>query len=217
MNNSIYKKGLAVVLIVALIIMTFLGVKLASKDNDIISSNFYENESNGSNKSDINDVELTDDNSVVNDDKQIIVVDIDGAVRNPGVYEFSEGERINDAINKAGGLLDYAYTKNLNKARKLIDGEKIYILKEGEETFKVEMIDDSIYNNTGESQNGNKININTASKELLMSLDGIGEVYAKRIIDYRDKMKFKTTEEIKNIEGIGAKTFDKIKDFITVK
>lgn len=194
MNNSIYKKGLAVVLIIALIVMASLGIKLSGKENEII----YTSSSEMKNKD--TDKESTEE------ELSCIYVDIDGAVNNPGVYEFTEGDRVIDAIDKAGGLKDTAYTKNLNKARKLVDGEKIYIFDEGENTL-------DLYNDG----NDGKININTASKDNLMSLPGIGEVYAQRIIDYRSVKVFSSIEEIKEVQGIGDKIFEKIKDSITIK
>ncbi|WP_326909423.1 helix-hairpin-helix domain-containing protein [Sedimentibacter sp. MB31-C6] len=188
MNNSIYKKGLAVVLIIATIVMTLIGIKLSRKEKEI---KFTEDSFN-------NDMEIEST-------ELYIVIDIDGAVKNPGVYELMDGGRVNDAIVMAGGLKDKAYTRNLNKARKLIDGEKIYIPYENEEIDYVE-----------NDLRSSKININTASKDLLMSLTGIGEVYAERIIEYRNAKVFSSIEEIKNIEGIGDKTFEKFKDNITV-
>lgn len=218
MNNDIYKKGLVVVLIITLIIMASVGVKMASKDHDIISDNFHENKQTDEVEGSIKDVDLLNESNEQNNEQNAkIIVDVEGAVKNPGVYEFNEGDRVNDAINKAGGLMDHACIKNINKARKLIDGEKIYIISEGEEITDIENNGDSVYNNMAESQNSDKIDINTASKDVLMSLDGIGEVYAKRIIDYREKTKFKTVEDIKKIDGIGDKTYEKIKDYITVK
>jgi competence protein ComEA len=195
MNNSIYKKGLAVVLIIALIVMASLGIKLSSKENETM----YTSSSHMTN-------EDTDKESA-EEELSCIYVDIDGAVNNPGVYEFTEGARVIDAIDKAGGLKDTAYTKNLNKARKLVDGEKIYIFEKGENTLL------DLYNVGNEG----KININTASKDDLMSLTGIGEVYAQRIIDYRNGKIFSSIEEIKEVQGIGDKIFEKIKDSITIK
>nr|WP_300090397.1 helix-hairpin-helix domain-containing protein [Sedimentibacter sp.] len=194
MNNSIYRKGLAVVLIIALIVMASLGIKLSGKENEIK----YTSSS-----------EKTNNDTVTEPEEELscIYVDIDGAVNVPGVYEFSEGDRVIDAIEKAGGLKDNAYTKNLNKARKLIDGEKIYIFEEGEN------ISLDLYN----AGNEGKININTASKDKLMSLPGIGEVYAQRIIDYRSRKFFSSIEEIKEVQGIGEKIFEKIKDSITIE
>ena len=216
MDNSIYKKGLAVVLIIAIIIMTAIGIKLSSKEEDINFKNMDEEKLNDLVK---DEVLKNEESIVVNGEnkKQKIIVDIDGAVKNPGVYEFSEGDRIGDAINKSGGLLETADTKNINKARPLVDGEKIYIVKEGEENFEVEIIHSSIYNTGDTIENNDKININTASKETLMSLDGIGEVYSQRIIDYRNKTKLSSIEEIMQIKGIGEKTFEKIKDKIVVE
>ena len=194
MNNSVYKKGLAVVLIIAIIIMTALGIKLSGKEKEVIFTNY----------ADLNQNEEQNNEKPNNEEISFIYVDIDGAVINPGVYELTEGSRVIDAINLAGGLSDNAFTQNLNKARILVDGEKIYIYQEGE----IEIIesDDKV----------GLININTASIDSLMSLPGIGEVYAKRIIDYRNKKKFSSIEEIKNIEGIGDKTFDKLKELITI-
>lgn len=191
MNNSIYKKGLAVVLIIAIIIMTALGIKLSGKEKEIIFTNYL-------------DVNKNNEEQNNEEKKEIFIyVDIDGAVINPGVYELIEGSRVIDAINLAGGLNEKAVTQNLNKAKKLVDGEKIYIYEEGD--AEIESFSDNIL-----------ININIASIDSLMSLPGIGEVYAKRIIDYRNNKEFTSIEEIKNIAGIGDKTFDKIKELITV-
>jgi competence protein ComEA len=187
MNNSVYMKGLAVVLIIAIIIMAAMGIKLSGKEKEIA----------------FNYSLIEQDEETNKESNEYIYVDIDGAVINPGVYELLEGSRVIDAINKAGGLEEKAFTQNLNKARKLIDGEKIYIYIEGDEYIK-------------SLQSNNLININIASVDALMSLPGIGEVYANRIIEYRYTKKFSSIEEIKNIEGIGDKTFEKLKELITV-
>jgi competence protein ComEA len=195
MNNSIYKKGLAVVLIVALIIIAFIVVKLARKGEEIA----FNNETEVKN-------EIINEQASLENNK--IIVDVDGEVNCPGVYALNEGSRVNDAIVLAGGVNELADTRSLNKARKLEDGEKLYISKKGEVTVDATLGDDS---------NSEKININTAPKAILMTLDGIGEVYAERIVDYREQTTFSSLEEIKCIEGIGDKTFEKIKDCITIK
>jgi competence protein ComEA len=191
MNNGIYKKGLAVVLALSLLITASLIMKLSSLEKELEVSSFAEEplESNEDSKAD-----------------EKIVVDVDGAVQRPGVYELGKGARINDAIVIAGGLTEKADTKSINKAKILSDGEKIYIAEIGEE--KVNAAED-FYDSQG------RTNINTASKELLMKLDGIGETYAERIIEYREKSKFMSIEDIKNVKGIGEKIFEKIKDDIT--
>ena len=199
MNNSIYKKGLAVVLIIAIIIMTAIGIKLSGKEKEVIFNNYQDLHNEEKNNKELN-IEVQNSGEQSNKD---IYVDIDGAVINPGVYKLVDGSRVNDAIILAGGLRDNAITKNLNKARILVDGEKVYIYKEGE----IEVIT---------SGDNDLIDINSASIDSLMSLPGIGEVYAKRIIDYRKNKAFSSIDEIKNIEGIGDKTFEKIKDMITI-
>lgn len=194
MSNRLYKKGLAVVLIIALLIMTAVGIKLSGKEEQMVFTS-YENLENENKEI----TEITEEKSL----NSHIFIDIDGAVKKPGVYQLKDGDRVNDAIIMAGGLTENAYTKNLNKARKLVDGEKIYIINVSE----IEI-----------SSDDNKlININTASINDLMSLPSIGEVYAQRIIDYRNNKFFTSIEEIKNIEGIGDKTFEKIKDLITIE
>lgn len=200
MNNSIYKKGLAVVLIIAIIIMTAIGIKLSGKEQEVVFTNYQ----NLQNEEQNNGEQNSDEQNTKKQNKKDIYVDIDGAVINPGVYKLVEGSRVIDAINLAGGLRANAITQNLNKARVLLDGEKIYIYQDGE----MEIIESD--------DNGGLININTATVDSLMSLPGIGEVYAKRIIEYRNNKKFSSIEEIKNIEGIGDKTFEKLKELITI-
>ncbi len=189
MDNRVNRKGLAVVLVIALVIMAALGIKLERKEKELMFTG-YENIENAA-----VETELSDSGGY-------IYVDMDGAVNNPGVYRLESGSRVSEAIEIAGGLKEGAHTKSLNKARKLTDGEKIYILTKDEASDV--------------SEGSKLININTASVNELDSLPGIGPVYAQRIVEYRNKSLFRSVEEIKNIEGIGEKTFEKIKDYITV-
>ncbi len=189
MDNRVYRKGLAVVLVIALVIMAALGIRLERKEKELMFTS-YENIENAAVKTELSDSGI------------YVHVDMDGAVNKPGVYRLESGSRVSDAIEMAGGLKEDAHTKSLNKARKLTDGEKIYILTRDE---------------ASDASEGNRlININTASANELDSLPGIGSVYAQRIVEYRNKSLFHTVEEIKNIEGIGEKTFEKIRDYITV-
>nr|WP_276537079.1 helix-hairpin-helix domain-containing protein [Anaerosalibacter massiliensis] len=145
------------------------------------------------------------------------MVHISGQVFKPGLIELKNGSRVTDAVNKAGGLKDEADLDRINLAKKLIDEEKIYIPKIGEENDMVEDINSSNEDTQENSQNGNdKIDINKATKEELMGLPGIGEVLAGRIIEYRESNKFKTIEDIKNVSGIGDKKFESIENMIIV-
>lgn len=192
-----------------------------------------------------NEATKIDDNFVANNEittKEIakqeevkLYFDIKGSVKKPGVYEFTLGDKIIDAINKAGGLTKNATTNNLNLSKKLTNEMVIYVFSKNEltttkalepvsnvpeckcETIEVNNCVDK--NTTNESNNNetSKININTDSKEKLMTLSGIGSSKADAIIEYRTKNgNFKTTEDIMNVSGISKTIYDKIKDTITV-
>jgi len=147
--------------------------------------------------------------------KTEIIVDVAGAVVNPGVYKLSPESRVKDALIAAGGFDQTAdrdwVAKNLNLAQPLVDGAKIYILAKGSSAPAQTT---EILANFSQT---NKININLANENQLDQLPGIGPAIAKRIIEYREKNQgFKSIEEIKSVPGIGEKMFEKIKDLITV-
>ncbi len=140
---------------------------------------------------------------------------IAGEVHLPGLYRLPRGSRVADALRVAGGATSAADVDSLNLARLLEDGEKITVpaKKNGSEKTS-----DSIPSSAAAiPPTEGKININTAPKDLLETLPGIGEVLAQRIIDLREKRGgFKRVEEIKDVSGIGAKKYEAIKDLITV-
>jgi len=138
-----------------------------------------------------------------------VVIDISGEVVNPGVYKLEEGAILDEAIAMAGGLgvkANLAWIdRNLNRAEKLYDGQKIYIPN---------IVDDEKVI-LGVSTTKNIVRINTASLEDLDTLNGVGPSIAQRIIDYRtENGGFKSVEEIKLVPGIGDKMFEKIKNDI---
>ena len=162
-----------------------------------------------------------------------IVVEVSGEVQNPGVYHFSSGARIDDALEKAGGITNLAdndwIAQTLNKAAKLIDGQKLYIparstIKKvdvepsenhsdsltAKELTTVIPTSDSRTIISG-SSNG-LININTASLAELDKLPGIGQVYGQKIIDHRP---YSDINELVSNKIIPQSTFDKIKDKIS--
>lgn len=172
-----------------------------SSDNDVEDLNFTPSTS-VENKSD--DTEKKDDTK--------IFVDVKGAVKRPGVYETTKEKRVKDIIDEAGGLLEDADTSNINLSQKLKDQMVVYILKKGE---KPKNIGDSTSSTSGDT--GATININTANKEQLMKISGVGKTKAEAIIEYREKNgDFKNKEEITKVKGIGKSTFEKIKDKIEV-
>lgn len=145
-----------------------------------------------------------------NDDR--IGVYISGEVKNTGVYYLKKDSRITDLINICGGITEEADVSKINPAQKLNDSDKIIIPKK-EENLNTESIEDT---NESDINVQEKININTAAKDELTSLNGIGEATANKIINYRNKNKFKEIEDIMNVPGIGEAKFNNIKDYICV-
>jgi len=162
--------------------------------------------------------------------KAPIAVHVIGAVPRPGLYEFAEGARIQDAIDAAGGLLASANVDAVNLAALLTDGQQLDIPYKTGEAPSAQMESDTSLILPGaeatetstsvDSGNGTTtelININTATLEELDSLPGIGPTIAQRIIDYRtENGAFSTIEEIMDVSGVGPATFDEIKDLIKV-
>lgn len=157
---------------------------------------------------------------------KMIKVDVAGAVKTPGVFEIDDAARVSDVVARAGGFSDEAdldwVSKSLNLAAKVSDGQKIYVPKRdevGATSDTAEVKAGSTVGGTPKSATsiaGGRININTASKAELDSLPEIGPSYAQRIIDYRFQNPFDNIEEIMEVAGIGEKTFEKIKDLVTV-
>lgn len=141
-------------------------------------------------------------------------VHISGEINQEGVYIIDDGDRLDDLIKQAGGLTSEANVNSLNLAMKLEDQMKIYIPNKNE--IPAEELTTQIVTSPELSNNSDKININQASKEELMSLPNIGEKRAEAIIEYRNVNKFENIEDIKNVTGIGDKFFEAMKDLITV-
>lgn len=140
-----------------------------------------------------------------------VVVEISGAVEKPGVYELLASERVERLLIASGGLSVSAdrewVSKNLNRAAKLVDGQKIYVPKEGEVK-----IGGSVLGGLGKLGGlGSMININTASVSELDSLEGIGQVRAQKIIDNRP---YSSIEELLSKKVLPKEVFEKIKDKI---
>lgn len=132
---------------------------------------------------------------------------ITGAVAQPGVYALGEGDRIEEAVRAAGGATLQADLLRLNLALLLRDEMHIHVPALGEPATETVR--------GGDSQ---KININTASVELLDTLPDIGRVRAGRIVEHRTKNgPFKSIEELRELKLIPSSTFEKIKGLITVR
>lgn len=140
-----------------------------------------------------------------------VMVDIKGYVKYPGVYEVLDDSRVKDVVELAGGFTEEANSLTVNLAEKVKDQMIIYV--GGAD-------DESIIQTTLQPASDNdslKVNINQASKEELMQLNSIGDVKAESIIKYREENGlFDRIEDLMNVSGIGEKTFENLKDNLTV-
>lgn len=138
-----------------------------------------------------------------------IFVHVAGWVHRPGVYRLALGDRVIDAIERAGGPRTGANLDALNLAALLVDAQQVYVPREGEVSSSA-----SSEGGPGATQ---LINVNVATAEELESLPGIGEVIAQRIIDYREENgPFASVDDLVNVSGIGEATLEEIRDLVTV-
>ena len=139
-----------------------------------------------------------------------IIVDVAGWVREPGVYEFAQGDRVIDAVERAGGAKPNADLSGLNLAAPLTDGTQVVVPKSGGPGV-------GATGSAGAAATGSLLNINTASAADLESLSGIGEVLAAAIVDYRtENGPFASVDDLEDVSGIGPATLEEIRDQITV-
>lgn len=141
-----------------------------------------------------------------------VTVYISGEVNSPGIVTVNSGERLANVVEKVGGVTSNADLNQVNMAIKVEDEEHYIIPKIGE---VLEVQESIMAENNGTKEDSSKININKATIEELDSLPGVGEATANKIVNYRDENgEFKSIEEIKNVNGIGDKKFQDMKDLI---
>ncbi|WP_308623123.1 helix-hairpin-helix domain-containing protein [uncultured Enorma sp.] len=155
------------------------------------------------------------DAGVEGDEIETVVVDVGGAVIEPGVVELDAGSRVADAIEAAGGLATDADCTTLNQAQLLQDGQKVYVPKEGEIDASGALVDSSTQE-AGQVATA-LVNINTATLEELDALPGVGPATAQAIIDDREANgPFASVEDIMRVSGIGEKKYEKLKGSICI-
>lgn len=155
---------------------------------------------------------------------ETLYIHVCGAVCRPGVYEMKPGDRVYEAVRKAGGFTEEADEDYVNQAQKLTDGAKLVIpTKEessrlaGEQEISAGLVGD-VPGGAAETAGDGRININTASESELCQIPGVGATRAAAIISYREKSgAFRKIEDIMNVSGIKEGTFEKIKDSIRVE
>jgi competence protein ComEA len=140
----------------------------------------------------------------------VVLVDVAGWVREPGVYEFTEGARVIDAIDAAGGARPGALLQALNLAAPLADGTQVLVPREGQEGVAPPPV-------SGGAVAGGLVNVNTATATELEELPGIGEVIAQAVVDYRtENGPFASVDQLLDVSGIGDATLEDIRDLVSV-
>lgn len=162
------------------------------------------------------------------EEPEMIFIDVCGAVNNGNVVTVPAGSRVFEAINAAGGATEEAELKYINLAAVCEDGQKLYVPTKEEMEAQTAggsqalpgsagVTDTTLTGMTGDRSSGGTVNINSGTSEELQSLTGIGPSMASRIIEYREQNGgFKTVEDLKNVSGIGDRTFEKLKDKVCV-
>lgn len=226
-----FLKQRKIIIIIGILAIILIGWKIYdSKNFEQINSDEIMTSSSNDNEKEIGE------NKDEEEEEEMMAVHITGEVKNPGVIKIKQGSRIQDIIEKAGGLTENADIANVNLAFEVEDGMKIRIPSNDDEQSK-ESIDENvqeennhtkyiyqdsgkgvIVSDEGSGTSSSIVNINTASQTELEKLPGIGPSISSRIIEYRNqKGNFKKIEDVKNVTGIGDSKFEKIKDLIKVK
>lgn len=197
-----YKRPLLVLLFIAAVasgvLLWDLSAEDAPQETTLSSSSF----------------EVTSAALPLEDDKQpsVLTVYVSGEVNAPGLVEISSGSRVGDAVEACGGFTPLADSAGVNLAQKAEDGMQINVAARREQTA-----DGTPAAPAANSAQGGFVNLNTATKEELDTLPGIGPAMASRIIEYRQANgSFKSIEDIKEVKGIGEAKFAKMKDRLRI-
>jgi len=143
----------------------------------------------------------------------VLIVDVTGAVRKPGVFDFQPGDRVIDAVRRAGGALEKADLTLLNLAAPLTDGQQILVPKKGATVSGVPPVGTG----TAPGTTGALININTADEATLETLNGVGPVLAASILQYRTEHgPFASVDQLDEVSGIGPATLEDLRSQVTV-
>jgi competence protein ComEA len=219
------------IIIFLLVIVLIIGTILLKQDIGI-KENVYvvsksENENidkpeniNKEENEDKDQIEKIDQKKISENNKKMITIFISGEVKEPGIVTIESDRRLSDAIDKLGGFTSEANLNKINLAMRIEDEKHYIVPKIGDNTDINNTVEEKSNEVTIEGSNQNeisKININIANIQELDTLPGVGEATANKIINYRDeKGKFNSIEDIKNVNGIGDKKYEDIKDKISI-
>lgn len=206
-----YKWQIALPAAAGLLLTTFLIFSQPAKSDQTGLTDFPQLEQTSSSSESVEET-----STEASEDPSQLVVDVKGAVAKPGLYTLEEGSRVNDAVDAAGGLTSQADPKSINLAQKLSDEAVVYVASKDENVSVVA----STTASSAMSQEGNesKVNLNTATEADLQTISGIGAKRAADIVAYREANGgFKSVDDLNNVSGIGDKTMESIRPYVTVE
>lgn len=218
-DNLVKVVSMGIVGIVFLSVFFIYNKSAKNSYNEVVSLNEFIHDDKNQDEIIENNFYLSEEDNI----KKTIFVEVKGEVLNPNVYKMEEGSIVYDLILMAGGITDKGSLDDINQAREIKNGECIIVRSIDDvgvldkQDFVDSRFNETSYRHSGSDNNSFLININTASKEELKTLNGIGDVLADSIIEYREENGvFESIDDIKNVSRIGSKTFEKFRDKITV-
>ncbi|MGU8045182.1 helix-hairpin-helix domain-containing protein [Streptococcus suis] len=206
-----YKWQIALPAAAGLLMATFLIFSQPAKSDQTGLTDFPQLEQTSSSS------ELVEETSTeASEESSQLVVDVKGAVVKPGLYTLEANARVNDAVEAAGGLTSQADPKSINLAQKLSDEAVVYVASKDENISVVASTTTSSAMSQ-EEKNTSLVNLNTATEADLQTISGIGAKRAADIIAYREANGgFKSVDDLNNVSGIGDKTMESIRPYVTV-
>ncbi|HEP1829669.1 TPA: helix-hairpin-helix domain-containing protein [Streptococcus suis] len=206
-----YKWQIALPAVAGLLMATFLIFSQPAKSDQTGLTDFPQTEQTSSSQ------EQTEETSTEESEElSQLVVDVKGAVVKPGLYTLEAGARVNDAVEAAGGLTSQADPKSINLAQKLSDEAVVYVASKDENISVVASTTTSSAMSP-EEKSTSLVNLNTATEADLQTISGIGAKRATDIIAYREANGgFKSVDDLNNVSGIGDKTMESIRPYVTV-
>ncbi|WP_311407098.1 helix-hairpin-helix domain-containing protein [Liquorilactobacillus uvarum] len=226
-------KVLSCVLVVVIAIACLIGGYFFKTNDSVTQSNSIVRANESSAKKDVS-LNSPQESAKQDNMSKNFFVDIKGAVKKPGIYKVTHKMRVANVISAAGGLEKTADRNQINLALKLVDQQVIYVPFKGEidkkppttmETGQISnnndknstTINSEIAIEESDAQNNKKVDLNKVTKSELLELDGIGDKKADLILTYRTQHgRFEKIEELMDITGIGDKTFEKLKERLTI-
>ncbi|HFI0403617.1 TPA: helix-hairpin-helix domain-containing protein [Streptococcus suis] len=207
-----YKWQIALPAAAGLLLTTFLIFSQPAKSDQTGLTDFPQLEQTSSSS------ELVEETSTeASKELSQLVVDVKGAVAKPGLYTLAAGARVNDAVEAAGGLTSQADPKSINLAQKLSDEVVVYVASK-DENISVVASTTASSAMSQEEKSTSLVNLNTATEADLQTISGIGAKRAADIIAYREANGgFKSVDDLNNVSGIGDKTMESIRPYVTVE